>query len=67
MFGATVAATLLLDSTTTAPPAGAAALSVTVPCEELPPVILVGLSVIDVSEITGCPMLKTRFAPDEAF
>ena len=40
--GATVA--LLLVSVTTAPPDGAAPVSVTVPCEELPPTTLVGLS-----------------------
>jgi hypothetical protein len=33
---------LLLDSMTCAPPAGAAALSVTVPVEDFPPVTLVG-------------------------
>ena len=39
---------LLLDRLTTAPPLGAAALSVTVPVDELPPVTLDGLSVSDV-------------------
>ena len=39
----TVAAALL-DSDTTAPPAGAALVSVTVPVEEAPPVTLLGLS-----------------------
>ena len=34
---------LLSDNVTTAPPAGAAVLSVTVPVEELPPVTLAGL------------------------
>ena len=34
----------LLESATCAPPAGAAALSVTVPVEELPPVTVVGFS-----------------------
>ncbi len=38
----TLAAELLLDKLTTAPPEGAAALSVTVPVELLPPVTLVG-------------------------
>jgi hypothetical protein len=38
------AADELSDSATTAPPLGAAALNVTVPVEELPPVTLVGLS-----------------------
>ncbi len=36
---------LLLESPTTAPPAGAGPLSVTVPVEELPPWTVVGLSV----------------------
>ena len=43
----TVAAGLLLESVTCAPPAGAGAFSVTVPVEELPPVTLVGLTVSD--------------------
>ena len=40
----TVAAALLLASATTAPPAGAAAESVTVPVEPAPPVTLEGFS-----------------------
>ena len=40
----TVADELLLDSATEIPPVGAAALTVTVPVEELPPVTDVGLS-----------------------
>ena len=45
MLAGTVAtAVLLLDSETSAPPEGAALVSVTVPCEELPPTTLVGLS-----------------------
>ena len=43
----TDAALELSESETTAPPLGAAALSVTVPVEELPPVTLVGLTVTD--------------------
>jgi hypothetical protein len=41
----TVAAALLLDNATDAPPAGAALLRVTVPVEELPPTTLVGFTV----------------------
>jgi len=45
-LGETVATVvLLLERLTTAPPAGAAPLRVTVPCEEFPPVTLVGFSV----------------------
>src|SRR3989442_14585133 len=43
----TVAAGLLLESVTCAPPAGAGAFSVTVPVEGLPPVTLVGLTASD--------------------
>ena len=40
----TLAAPLLLESATCAPPAGAGPLNVTVPVEEFPPVTLVGFS-----------------------
>ncbi len=46
----TLAAPLLLESPTCAPPAGAAPLSVTVPVEEFPPVTLVGFSESDERE-----------------
>ena len=45
LAGTLATAVLLLDSVTTAPPLGAAPLRVTVPCEELPPVTLLGFSV----------------------
>lgn len=41
----TVAAALLLESATTAPPGGATLPRVTVPVDELPPTTVVGLSV----------------------
>jgi hypothetical protein len=41
----TLAAPLLLESVTCAPPAGAGPLSVTVPVEDIPPITLAGLSV----------------------
>lgn len=47
LAGVLATVVLLLDSVTTAPPAGAAPLSVTVPVEEFPPVTLVGFSVSD--------------------
>jgi hypothetical protein len=43
----TLAEPLLLESETTEPPEGAALDSVTVPCEELPPVTLVGFNVTE--------------------
>ena len=43
----TVAAAELSDSVTTAPPDGAAALSVTVPVDDAPPTTVVGLRVSD--------------------
>jgi hypothetical protein len=44
LAGTLAAVVLLLESVTSAPPAGAGALSVTVPVEELPPVTLVGFT-----------------------
>jgi hypothetical protein len=50
LAGTVATPVLLLDRLTTTPPLGAAALSVTVPVDELPPVTLDGLSV---SEVRG--------------
>ena len=46
-LAATVAAALLLDNVTTVPPVGAAAVSVTVPVELVPPVTVLGFRVSD--------------------
>ena len=43
----TVATVLLLERETTAPPAGAAEVRVTVPCEDAPPITLARLSATD--------------------
>ena len=43
-LGGTLAAPLLLESATCAPPVGAGPLNVTVPVEEFPPTTLVGFS-----------------------
>jgi len=59
-----VAAALeLSESDTAAPPVGAAALSVTVPVDELPPTTLVGLS--DTAESVGpvAPCGSSSFSP----
>lgn len=52
LTGTCAAAVLLLLNVTVAPPVGAAALKVTVPCELLPPTTLVGFSV-NVLKLTG--------------
>jgi len=54
-LGGTLAAELLLESTTCAPPTGAAPLSVTVPVEEFPPVTLVGFSESEERETDAAP------------
>ena len=45
----TVAAVLFLDSVTTAPPAGAGPLSLTVPVAEFPPTSVLGLRLTEIS------------------
>jgi hypothetical protein len=56
----TLAALLLLDRRTCAPPAGAGPLSVTVPVEDVPPITLAGLSVSD--ETVGSGTVTVRVA-----
>ena len=51
--GTVAALVLLLVSMTTAPPAGAEPVSVTVPCEAAPPVTLTGLTASDDNESAG--------------
>ena len=46
LAGTCAAVALLLESATTAPPEGAGPVNLTVPVEELPPVTVVGLTVI---------------------
>lgn len=48
LTGTVAADVLLLDSVTTAPPAGAGPFSVSVPVDELPPLTEVGLSATEV-------------------
>jgi hypothetical protein len=64
LAGTVATAVLLLDRVTTAPPAGAAALSVTVPVDVLPPGRLVGWTLNDVSVAAGVTVsCADRVAP----
>src|SRR5438477_12772045 len=57
----TLAAALLLESVTCAPPAGAAPLSVTVPVEDcMPPVTLVGFNVSEETARGGADITVTE-------
>ena len=53
LAGTVATLVLALERATVAPPAGAALESVTVPCDELPPMTVVGLSVRDVRLVGG--------------
>jgi hypothetical protein len=59
LAGTVATAVLLLLSATTAPPLGAAALSVTVPVDVLPPVTVAGLSVTELG--TGASTVRPAF------
>jgi hypothetical protein len=64
LAGTLATAVLLLDSVTTAPPLGAAPLSVAVPCEELPPVTLAGFSASEDTVTVGETVsVADRLAP----
>jgi len=68
LAGTVAAAVLLLESVTTAPPDGAALDNVTVPCEELPPVTLVGESDNDASVgVPPAPAVTVSTAPQVVF
>src|SRR5829696_4728634 len=62
LAGTVAALVLLLDSVTTAPPAGAALVRLAVPSEVLPPTTLAGLSAIPASEAASvkAPAVKRR-------
>ena len=65
LAGTVAAAVLLLPSVTTAPPAGAALLNVTVPVEGAPPVTLAGLKLTELSAAAGAFTVSVKFC--EAF
>jgi len=54
---------LLLERVTTAPPTGAALLSVTVPVDELPPRTEAGLRVTELTTAANTVRLAVRVAP----
>jgi hypothetical protein len=64
LLGTWAAAGLLLDKFTTAPPAGAALLSVTLPVEEAPPITVTGVVVTELTtadvtvKLADCVPLK---------
>jgi hypothetical protein len=63
LAGTCAAAVLLLESVTTAPPAGAGPFNVTVPVEEVPPITEVGLRLTELAVAAVTVMLAVRMAP----
>ena len=61
LAGTCAAAVLLLDRVTTAPPAGAGPFSVTVPMQEFPPTIEVGLRLTEFKTGAGAVTVKLAF------
>lgn len=61
--GTVATAALLLESETTAPPDGAAAVNVAVPCDGFPPTTLEGLSEIAESAGALVPAVTVNTAP----
>ena len=61
LAGTCVAAVLLLDKVTTAPPAGAGPFKLTVPVEEFPPTTEVGLRLTEFRTGAGAVTVKLAF------
>jgi len=66
LAGTVATEVLLLESATTAPPAGAGPLSVTVPVEELPPVVLDGFNISEVRAGGSTVIVAVCVAPPNA-
>jgi hypothetical protein len=68
LAGTVATAVLLLDSVTTEPPDGAGPLSVTVPCDEMPPVTVVGDSdSVESDGALAAPGVTVSTAPHVVF
>jgi hypothetical protein len=65
--GTAATAALLLESETTVPPDGAAAVNVAVPCEGFPPTTLDGFSEIAESAGAAVPAVTVNTAPQVVF